>query len=64
MKKAITKKTQANKKCTCPFCEEELIEEGSPFCSACHKLINYCIRCKIAVQKGVVECPRCGGALV
>ena len=64
MKKAVTKKKEEGiKGCMCPFCEEELVAEGSPFCVACRALMNYCRTCKIVVAKGVKECPRCGGAL-
>lgn len=63
MKKAVTKKTAANKKCLCPFCEDELMAEGSPFCNACRTLMNYCVTCKIVVERGAKTCPRCGGVL-
>lgn len=63
MKKAAKKKVGKVKECLCPFCEEELMVAGLPFCMACRALLNYCTRCKIVVEKGVKTCPRCGGGL-
>lgn len=63
MKKAVKKKAEGTKQCLCPFCEEELIGAGSPFCVACSALMKYCANCKIVVEKGVKVCPRCGGPL-
>ncbi len=64
MKQAgMKKKKQPNSRCMCPFCETELTEEGSPFCQACKQLMSFCARCRIAVQKGVSVCPRCGEPL-
>lgn len=63
MKKPVKKKAEAAKKCLCPFCEEELMGEGSPFCMVCRAIMKYCTTCKIVVEKGSTICPRCGGAL-
>ncbi|MBI4332242.1 MAG: hypothetical protein HY673_13280 [Chloroflexi bacterium] len=63
MKKAAKKKVDAVRKCLCPFCEEELMEDGSPFCMACKALMHYCSHCKIVIERSATVCPRCGGAL-
>ena len=64
MKKAAKKKgTTEEKGCICPFCEGEFLVAGAAFCQACSVLLSYCTRCKIVVEKGVKNCPRCGSPL-
>lgn len=63
MKKAVKKKETKEKGCLCPFCEGELLVAGAAFCQGCSALLSYCSTCKIMVERGVKNCPRCGAPL-
>ena len=54
---------EKQKKCFCPYCEEELIISLLPYCQPCVVTLRYCIRCQIAVVREATVCPRCGGEL-
>ena len=51
------------KKCFCPYCEEELVISVLPYCQPCAVTLRYCIRCQIAVVREAMVCPQCGGEL-
>ena len=51
------------KKCFCPYCEEELIISVLPYCQPCAVTLRYCMRCQIAVVRELEACPQCGGKL-
>ncbi len=67
MKKESMKKKPAKAKggkCFCPYCEEELIRVGAPFCAACKMVIIRCTTCLTAVtDKDAKTCPKCGEPL-
>jgi hypothetical protein len=65
MKKVAKSKEKGGevKECLCPYCEEELMLAELPFCKSCSVLLRYCKTCKIVVEKGVENCPRCGAPL-
>ena len=46
--------------CACPFCEEELTEEESPFCQVCKITILYCPSCQKPLSHGAELCSHCG----
>lgn len=48
------------RKCACPYCEEELIVTGSPFCEGCGVTLRYCNECGAVLSGTVVVCPQCG----
>jgi hypothetical protein len=57
------KKVKKEKKCLCPYCEEEVIA-SCPFCEACGAVLSYCVRCQIMVpDKEATKCPECGAPL-
>ncbi len=47
----------------CPYCEEEILTAGFPYCQPCGVLLRYCAKCQIAVVREAVVCPQCGGKL-
>ena len=47
----------------CPYCEEEILTAGFPFCQPCGVSLRYCVRCQIAVVREATVCPQCGGEL-
>jgi RNA polymerase subunit RPABC4/transcription elongation factor Spt4 len=47
----------------CPYCEEELSLETSPFCQACRVELRYCLKCNIVVERKAKVCPQCGQPL-
>ena len=51
------------KKRICPYCEEEILEAGFPYCKPCGVTLRYCAKCDIAVVREAVVCPQCGGEL-
>ncbi len=51
------------KKCLCPYCEEEVVLFPLPYCQPCRVTLRYCIRCQIAVKREATACPQCGGKL-
>ncbi|MBA7550840.1 hypothetical protein ES705_43365 [subsurface metagenome] len=62
MKKSEEPKSKGEK-CSCPYCEEELIISALPYCQSCNVTLRYCIKCQIAVTREVAVCPQCGGGL-
>ena len=51
------------RKCLCPYCEQELVMSALPFCQPCSVTLRYCVVCQIAVVKEATACPQCGGKL-
>ena len=51
------------RKCSCPYCDEEVNIAESPFCQPCGATLRYCASCQIAVPKEAEVCPECGGKL-
>jgi hypothetical protein len=51
------------KRCFCPYCEEEIIFSGLPYCQPCSVTLRYCSTCQIAVPRDAEVCPKCGGKL-
>jgi RNA polymerase subunit RPABC4/transcription elongation factor Spt4 len=54
---------EKERRCFCPYCEEELAISTVPYCQPCGVTLRYCIRCKIAVVRDATVCPECGGEL-
>ena len=50
-------------RCICPYCEEEILTAGFPYCQRCGVTLRYCARCQIAVVREATVCPHCGGEL-
>ena len=51
------------RKCSCPYCDEELIASVVPHCQPCGVTLRYCVKCQIAVPREAEVCPQCGGEL-
>ena len=49
--------------CFCPYCEEEILMAGFPYCQPCSVTLCYCVRCQIVVVREATVCPQCGGEL-
>jgi RNA polymerase subunit RPABC4/transcription elongation factor Spt4 len=49
--------------CSCPYCDEAVVIEASPFCKPCSVVLRYCGNCRIAVASELKECPQCGRPL-
>ena len=57
------KNDKKERKCLCPYCEEEVIS-SCPFCKACGAVLSYCVSCQIMVaDKEASACPECGAPL-
>ncbi|MBT9149752.1 MAG: hypothetical protein AAGB97_03055 [Dehalococcoidia bacterium] len=50
-------------RCFCPYCDEEISVENSPWCKPCAVVLRYCGNCQIAVASELKECPECGQPL-
>ncbi len=50
-------------RCSCPYCDEEILLETSPLCKPCPVVLHYCGNCQIAVASEIKECPQCGQSL-
>lgn len=48
------------RRCHCPFCNEEILEAGLPFCQFCGISVFYCPLCQNPVPPDSATCPRCG----
>ena len=57
------KPDEKEKKCVCPYCEEEIIAAGFAYCKPCGVSLRYCAKCGVAVSREVEVCPQCGGDL-
>ena len=51
------------KKRFCPYCEEQILTAGLPYCQPCGVTLRYCVRCQIAVEREAEVCPQCRGEL-
>ena len=57
------KKTK-EKRCSCPYCEKELIVASFPYCQACGVIFRHCLKCQVTVlDKEATHCPECGELL-
>jgi hypothetical protein len=56
-------KEPKERRCLCPYCEEEVTVSVLPYCQPCDVTLRYCARCQIAVVKEAEACPQCGGEL-
>ena len=54
---------EKQRKCLCPYCEEELTISAAPYCEPCGVTLRYCARCQIVVAREAETCPQCGGNL-
>ena len=54
---------EKQKRCFCPYCEEEIVMAALPYCQPCNVTLRYCTRCEIAVEREAEVCPQCGGEL-
>ena len=54
---------EKQKRCFCPYCEEEIITSALPYCQPCGITLRYCPNCQIAVVREAGVCPQCGGKL-
>ena len=61
--KRIEEPRKKERKCFCPYCEEELVISALPYCQPCGVTLRYCINCQIAVVREATVCPQCGGEL-
>lgn len=44
----------------CPYCDEEIMKAGLPYCQACGLTIFYCPRCRKPLARENEVCPHCG----
>jgi len=61
--KRSEKANEKERKRLCPYCEEEILTAGFPFCQPCGVRLRYCVRCQIPVVREAAVCPQCGGEL-
>ena len=48
------------RRCICPYCEEEIALEPFPYCQPCQVRLRYCLKCNIVVERKARVCPSCG----
>jgi hypothetical protein len=51
------------RKCRCPYCDEEIIIAKLPYCQPCGVTLRYCSVCQVAVPRDAEVCLHCGGKL-
>lgn len=51
------------KKCFCPYCEEELVISALLYCQACGITVFYCPECRKPLPRGNEVCPHCGAEI-
>ncbi len=51
------------RKRSCPYCEEQILTAGFPYCQPCGVTLRFCVSCQIAVEREAEVCPQCGGEL-
>ena len=51
------------RKCFCPYCEEEVTLDMLPYCQPCGVTLLYCHNCQIAVPRESEVCPQCDSKL-
>ena len=49
--------------CCCPYCAEELMVAGFPYCQACGITIFYCPKCRKPFPRENKVCPHCGAEI-
>ena len=54
---------EKERRCLCPYCEEEILTAVFPYCQPCGMTLRYCIKCHIVVVREATVCPQCGGEL-
>jgi len=54
---------KGQRRCHCPYCDEEINLTAVPVCQSCSVALHYCITCNLPVDKEANVCPRCGGAI-
>ena len=50
---------EKERRCFCPYCEEELAISPAPYCQPCQVELRYCLRCNIVVERTAEVCPQC-----
>lgn len=51
-------------RCTCPYCDVEMVVAESPFCEVCKVTFGRCSHCgAIIVEEMAVTCRSCGKSL-
>jgi hypothetical protein len=64
MKEKKQKSARREKRCLCPYCEEELVMANVPFCQACSITFYQCPTCQVTVlDREATSCPKCGAPL-
>jgi predicted RNA-binding Zn-ribbon protein involved in translation (DUF1610 family) len=60
----MKKNMKAEKKCACPYCDEEIKNANLPFCQSCGVVIRRCGHCHVIIKDdGIHTCPECGKSL-
>jgi len=47
----------------CPYCDEEIMTAGLPYCQACGVTIFYCPKCRKPLPRHNKVCPHCGAEI-
>jgi len=47
----------------CPYCDEEIVKAGLPYCQSCGVTIFYCPKCRQPVARDKRVCPHCGAEI-
>ena len=62
--KAKTEKLVKKEKCSCPYCDAEMVATSSPLCGGCGVAFIKCTVCGSTVlDKNAKKCPECGKPL-
>jgi predicted amidophosphoribosyltransferase len=47
----------------CPYCDEEMLQAGLPYCQVCQITILYCPSCRTPLPRDKRVCPNCGAEI-
>ena len=60
-KRKTEKKKPVICRCTCPYCDTELIVQDSPFCDVCKVSFGRCPNCgALIMEEKTIVCKSCG----
>ncbi len=51
------------RKCFCPYCEQELFMAALPYCQACGITVFLCPECRKPLPRENEVCPHCGAKI-
>ena len=56
----MAEQEEKKKRLFCPYCDEEIMKAGLPYCQTCGITILYCPTCRKPLSRDNEACPHCG----